>query len=464
MSSKKIMVLLPDGGGLRNFVYSSFKNLGDELGFEPIYWNASNFPIKERLGFEEIKIKNGKVTRLTPLFLRAKKHIELNLWKKKFNDMIYDKYKFPLSFEGLNNSLKSLFVIFLIQFYASDKGLVRLRKKIDKQERKNPNYKICKRQLLENKPQIVFCSNQRNSQAISIILASRDLGIKTVCFIQSWDNVPKAMIVYEADYYMVWSDLMKNELLKYYPLIAEHQVFVTGTPQFETHFDESLALSRETFFKEHSLDMARKYVCYSGDDLTTSPLDQYYLEDLINVIRSLNLEGENLGIIYRKCPSDSSDRYNLVLEQNKDIVQVINPLWEKIGGVGDFMPFPEDAQLLYNICEHSEMVVNICSTTIFDFAMHNKPCIYLNYEQPQLKKGIRDIGQNYDYVHFRSMPSSEAAVFCTNKKILKEQVKKVISNKVSNVAECKTWFTIVAGKEPALASEKMWKVFNQLLS
>lgn len=463
MSSKKIMILLPDGGGLRNFVYSSFKNIGDEFGFESIYWNASNFPIKEKIGFEEIKIQSGKISFLTPLFLKARKHIELNLWKKKFNDRIYDKYKFPLNYKGLNNLLKSLFINLLIPFYTSDKRLVLLLKKIEKQERKNPRYEICKSQLLKSNPKIVFCSNQRNSEAISIILAARDLGIKTVCFIQSWDNVPKAMIVYEADYYMVWSDLMKNELLKYYPSIAENQVFVTGTPQFEPHFDESLALPREAFFEEHNLDITKKYICYSGDDFTTSPLDQYYLEDLINAVRSLNLEGENLGIIYRKCPFDSSDRYNLVLEQNKDIVHIIDPLWEKIDGTGDLLPLAEDAQLLYNICEHSEIVVNICSTTIFDFVLHNKPCIYLNYEQPQLKKGIRDIGQNYDYVHFRSMPSKDAAIFCTDKKELKEQVKKVVSKKVSNVPECKTWFTKVAGEEPAFSTKKMWEIFNQLL-
>ncbi|WP_026727801.1 hypothetical protein [Flavobacterium denitrificans] len=463
MSSKKIMVLFPDGGGLRNFAYSSFKGIGDELGFEIIYWNASNFPIHENLGFKELKIKNGKVRPLTPLFLRAKKHIELNLWKKEFNDSVYDKYKFPFSFYGVKKTLISLFILLLIQLYASRKGLARLIKKINNQERKNSRYEFCKKQLLENKPQIVFCSNQRNSQAISAILAARDLGIKTVCFIQSWDNVPKAMNVYEADYYIVWSNLMKKELLQYYPLINETQVFVTGTPQFESNFNESLALCRTTFFHEHNLDANKKYICYSGDDFTTSPLDQFYLEDLCKAVRELNMQGENLGIIYRRCPFDSSDRYDFVLDQNKDIVQAIDPLWKKIHGVGDLMPLREDAQMWYNICEHSEMVVNICSTTIFDFVTHNKPCIYLNYEQPQLKKGIRDIGQNYDYVHFRSMPSKEAAVFCTSKEQLKGQLKKVLYGEVSNVGECKRWFNIVAGKEPEIASEKIWEVFNQLI-
>jgi hypothetical protein len=38
------------------------------------------------------------------------------------------------------------------------------------------------------------------------------------------------------------------------------------------------------------------------------PLDQYYLEDLAIVVRNLNAKGENLGIIYRKCPVDTTTR------------------------------------------------------------------------------------------------------------------------------------------------------------
>jgi hypothetical protein len=40
----------------------------------------------------------------------------------------------------------------------------------------------------------------------------------------------------------------------------------------------SLLQSREELFDEHDLDIDKKYICYSGDDETTS-IDQYYLED-----------------------------------------------------------------------------------------------------------------------------------------------------------------------------------------
>ena len=85
--------------------------------------------------------------------------------------------------------------------------------------------------------------------------------------------------------------------------LKKHQVFVTGSPQFEFHFDETLEDTREDFFKVYGLDVQTKYICFSGDDETTSPLDQFYLEDLAKVVRNLNSKGEKLGIIYRKCPS-----------------------------------------------------------------------------------------------------------------------------------------------------------------
>ena len=47
--------------------------------------------------------------------------------------------------------------------------------------------------------------------------------------------------------------------MKYYPYINESQVFVTGTPQFEMHYDEKLLQPRETFFRRYNLDINKKY-------------------------------------------------------------------------------------------------------------------------------------------------------------------------------------------------------------
>ena len=462
---KKVFVFFPDGVGLRNFAFTNFKTIGEQMGFDITYWNNTVFSLKDNLGFNEVKIENHATHKLLPIYTRARKRAELNVSRDKFNDSVYPTYKFPFNYKGLKNTFKSLYTKYLIGIYSSEKGIVKLRKKINALERSTSKYNYCKAQLETHQPDLIFCTTQRSTQSISALLAAKDLGIPTVAFVYSWDNVPKAMQVVETDFYFVWSEHMKNEVLQYYPFVKENQVVVTGTPQFEPHYNRALFKTRAQFFKENNLDVNKKYICYSGDDETTSPLDQYYLEDLANAVRNLNKQGENLGIIYRKCPVDFTTRYEAVIKANRDIIEVIDPIWKQVGDQwNQVLPAKEDFEMLINICEHSEFVTNVCSSTVFDFVVHNKSCIYYNYEQPQLKKGVRDIGQNYKYVHFRSMPSKHAAVFCTDKKQLEGIVKKILYDKLSNVKEGLKWYEIIAGKHPTEASKQIWKTIDNILN
>lgn len=460
---KKVFIFLPDGVGLRNFALSNFKNIGDTHNVDITYWNNTEFSLKEEFDFNEVFIKNQKMHYLTPIYSRVRKRIELNAWQKKFNDSVYCTYKFPLNFNGVKNIFKSLLIKILIALHSNPAGVERVRRRIKYLERKSPKYKYCKKQLEIHQPDIVFCTNQRATQAISALLAATDLNIPTVTFIYSWDNVPKAMKVVETDYYFVWSNHMKKELLFYYGYINESQVFVTGTPQFEPHYNESLLQSREAFFEKYKLDLEKKYICFSGDDITTSPLDQYYLEDLVNAVRALNSEGYNLGVIYRKCPVDFTDRYDKVLRENNDIIVSLPPLWNQTGDMwNQVMPTKADFAMLVNVSHHCELVANVCSSTVFDFIIHNRPCLYFNYEQPQLKKGIRDIGQNYKYVHFRSMPSKDAVAWAYSKKEVKKAVHKLLEDNVKTVLLAKDWYTIIVGKNPTKASQNIWNAIEKL--
>ncbi|NJW55474.1 UDP-glycosyltransferase, partial [Salinimicrobium sp. CDJ15-91] len=109
------------------------------------------------------------------------------------------------------------------------------------------------------------------------------------------------------------------------------QVSVTGSPQFEPHFDPGLQNSRCEFFREHNLDPQKKYICFSGDDVTTSPDDPQYLNDVAEAIQELNTNGHKLGIIFRRSPVDFSGRYDKVLRQYQNLIVPITPKWEKTG-------------------------------------------------------------------------------------------------------------------------------------
>ncbi|MBW4360377.1 UDP-glycosyltransferase [Flavobacterium taihuense] len=461
---KNIFIFLPDGVGLRNFAFTDFKNIGEKRGYAITYWNNTPFSIAEKIGFKEVKIENTSLHPLTTIYTRARKRMELNFFDKKFKETVYNTYNFPQSYQGIKNAAKSLMVDVFTTFGSNEKGITCVREKIKKLERTTTKYQDCKKQLEAHKPDFVFCTNQRPTQALAPVLAAQDLGIPTATFIFSWDNLPKATTLVETDYYFVWSEHMKEEVLLYCPYVNENQVFVTGTPQFESHFDKSLLLSKEAFFETYQLENNKKYICFSGDDIVTSPLDQYYLEDLALSVRDLNKKGYSLGIIYRKCPVDFTDRYEAILKKYQDVIVSIDPLWSPVGkSWNEIMPTKEDFALQSNICEHTEFVANIASSMVFDFVAHNKSCLFFDYEQPQLKKGIRDIGQNYNYIHFRSMPSKEAALWIRKKSDLTLTIKDILDGKSSSVVDGKKWFDKIVGMNPTKASVEIWDTIDFIL-
>jgi hypothetical protein len=464
MTNNKVLILLPDGIGLRNFAYTDFYRQGKENGFDIVFWNNTPFDLTE-LGFEQIRISGAKNHPLTDMLKNARISIELSRSTKKENDTVYDSYRFPLSYRNVKTAMKSLIVRWFSFRYNSDKGLKKLSRRIAELERKTPYYRDCLETLKREKPAFVFCTNQRITLAISPILAAKELGIPTATFIFSWDNLPKATKVIETDYYFVWSEHMKSELRFYYPDIRENQVFVTGTPQFELHFDHKLILPKEDFYSEYGLDPEKKYICFSGDDFVTSPHDQHYLADVANAVRELNERGQNLGIIFRRCPVDFSSRYDDVLEKNQDIIRVISPKWGKLGqGWNTVLPTKDDNALLANTVRHTELVVNLGSSMVFDYAAQGKPCAFLNYDVTDPEISARPIEKIYKFVHFRTMPDRKAVFWLNKPEEISAKLGQMITGSPETVGQARKWFEKITLHPPQAASARIWKSIQEIIS
>ncbi|MBZ9632342.1 UDP-glycosyltransferase [Salegentibacter sp. LM13S] len=462
MHPKKIFILLPDGVGLRNFAFTSFVEIGKELGWEVIFWNHTPFDLNN-LGYKEIKL-NGNARPKTDLLKRAKIISELDYWTQKFSDPVYQDYKFPASKKNLKARIKNFIVDQLISRTKGEAGLQRLITQMKASERKGEFHEDCKAILKKEKPDFLFCTNQRPVNAIAPLTAAQDLGIPTASFIFSWDNLPKATMVVETDYYFVWSEHMKEQLLSYYPHIKLKQVVVTGSPQFEPHYDLILRQSRETFFKEHGLNLSKKYICFSGDDITTSPDDPQYLNDLAEAVEKLNFQRHRLGIIFRRCPVDFSDRYDKVLEKYKDLIVPIAPKWEKTGEQWNtVLPTKEDLSLQINTILYSEMVVNVGSSMVFDFAIFGKPCLYLNYEVRNKTQGDWSPEKVYKFVHFRSMPTGEEVYWLNSKDEIPTKLEEALKNPNEKTKKALDWFKKINIDPADKASKRIWEKLEKIL-
>ena len=454
---------MPDGLGLRNFGYTDFNKKSVDKNFDIIFWNTTQFNLTD-LGYNEIKIDNTKLHPLTDIYKKAKVHVEFNLNIKKTKDKVYNSYRFPFSYHTITSAIKSVLVRSIILTHSTNSGWLRIRRIIKEKERKTLYYNQCLETLKKEKPELVFCTNQRHIKTVAPILAAKDLNIPTATFIFSWDNLPKATMVVETDYYIVWSDFMKDELLFYYPYIKEEQVFVTGSPQFELHFDKNILFSREEFFKRYGLDTSKKYICFSGNDETSSPDDPKYLEDIAKAVRNLNLQGSNIGIIFRKSPVDFSGRFDWILNSYAEEVVFIDPLWKALSTSWDsILPTTEDNILFSNLVEYSELLITIGSSTIFDFISHDKPTAYLKYNQKDQLDKKWNIYKCYEFVHFRSMPNQEVVFWFNDPEKMATDILNALSNNRNTLQQAKKWFEIINQHPPENASERIWDAIEKII-
>jgi len=462
LKTKKIFILLPDGVGLRNFAFTSFVKIGEQMGWEVVFWNQTSFDLTE-LGYNELKLL-GKPRAFTDLIKRAKISAELDYFEEKFNDKVYQTYKFPSSNKGIKSKIKNAIVTQLTKTYRGEKGLQKLREKLRISERKSPFYQDCREILEREKPDFIFCTNQRPVNAIAPLTAAQDLGIPTSTFIFSWDNLPKATMIVEPDFYFVWSEYMKEELLNYYPFINSDNILISGSPQFEPHFDQSLRISREEFYKENGLDLSREYICFSGDDKTTCPDDAHYLQDVAEAIDSLNKNRETkLGILFRRCPVDFSERYDKVLEKHKDLIVPVAPKWEQIGGNwNSVLPTQEDLELQINTILHTKAVVNLASSMVFDYAILNKPCLYLIYNVANKVDENWSPQKVYDFVHFRSMPTGKEVLWLRSKEEIGVKLESALDNAEKTVAAANDWFEKINLSPAEKASERIWEDIGKI--
>jgi hypothetical protein len=276
-----------------------------------------------------------------------------------------------------------------------------------------PVVEAYRRYFAQSRPSVLFCSHQRPPVVLPPVLAARSLGIPTATFIFSWDNITsKGRIAAPFDYYLVWSDHMRGELLRYYPDVSEDRVRVVGTPQFDPYADESLRWSREEFCRRVGADPARPIICYSGGDAETCPEDPAHVAILLDLIRAGHIRG-NPQVLLRPTPVDAGERYAQVRRDHPELI-FAPPAWSHAIG-GDWarvMPLPGDVQFLANLTRHADLNINVASTMTLDFAIHDKPIVNIAFDvsdPPPRRARMWD--SYYQFEHYRPVVQFGAARF-----------------------------------------------------
>jgi hypothetical protein len=107
-----------------------------------------------------------------------------------------------------------------------------------------------------------------------------------------------------------------------------------------------------------------------------------------------------------------------------------------------------------------ELVINVGSSMVFDYAAQNKPCAYLNYNTEKKKDAKWSIEKIYKYIHFQSMPDKNAVLWINSKNEIADLILEGLLG--VNMEDTLDWYTKICGVKPESSSNKIWNAIKEL--
>lgn len=254
------------------------------------------------------------------------------------------------------------------------------------------------------RPTLVFNGSHIHSAiATPAVQAAQWLGIPTATFIFSWDNLTsQGRITLPYDYFLVWNNTLKRQLLEMYRWIKPENVFVTGSPQFDFHFRPTFYKSRQEFCSEIGADVDRPLILYSTGMANHMPGEPQIVESIADLLLEYP-EKQRPQMLVRVYAKDLTGRFDELKERRKDII------FQKVEWNASWLtPRSEDSYGFVNALRHCALGINIASTISLELCMFDKPVINVGFDAPgsnnlELKNALF-----YSYEHYRPVVESGA--------------------------------------------------------
>lgn len=281
----------------------------------------------------------------------------------------------------------------------------------------------------KRRPALVFNGSHVHCRvAIQAVQAAQWLGIPTATFVFSWDNLTsQGRIMLPYNFFLVWSEDMRAQLLELYPQIPPANVFVTGTPQFDFHFDPQYFWTREEFCRRLGLDPERPFFIYTTGMPNYMPEEMRVVEGIADLLGGM----EDLGrpqLLVRVYPKDRTTRFDELRRRRNDIV--FSPVnWEQVW----LTPKPDDVEMYTNTLRHCAAGINISSTVSLELCMFDKPVLNVGYNPPGADISPVSFASYYKFDHYREVvesgavtvvPSQEEMAACLRRALLEPEYRR----------------------------------------
>lgn len=469
MKNKKstLGLVIVDGVGFRNFILSSFLEEA-QLRFNKIVI-FSGLPASVYGNFE---LRNCVIEELddfrepgkTWFFRKLKENAHLQN-NKKDNFGIQDNLKTTYSLSKSRRGKLTRLIFKWGKYFHSENWITKYYGLQQQTFKNHPGTKKYRALIKKYEPEILFFTHQRPPYIAPLIFAAETEKIKTCSFIFSWDNLAsKGRMAGDFDHYFVWSDLMKSELLEFYRKIGKNQIEVVGTPQFEPYVMDRYRSEREFFLQKFNLDPAKKTICFSCGDASTSKNDPLYIKTIATAIFQDKL-AEKVNFLVRTSPAEEPKRFE-DLKEEFPFIKWNYPKWELAREDhseiwSQRVPTIEDIKDLRMILEFSDLGINMCSTMSLDFMVFDKPVINPVFGNEE--NGLYDDQRFLKYAHYERVVKSKAVFIAKNEKELVREINEGLDHPENRKDERQQLFSLQVGKPLEGTGKRIAETLKELV-
>jgi hypothetical protein len=412
---RKLALVITDGVGFRNFILSDFLKYAEDIFDEVVILSCLPKEVyKAYTNIRVIELDVFEETFKTWFFRKAKEIAHLRLHQKG-NLGIQDNLKTNHSKLKTTRGYATRFIYKLTSLFHSESTIQKFQQL---QNNTFANHSITKAytSILEQQQfSLLFFTHQRPPYIAPLVYAAKRRALKTAAFIFSWDNLAsKGRMASNFDYYLVWSEVMKQDLLQFYSSINKEQISIVGTPQFVPYVMSEFQVSKQEFVSEFNLDASLKTICFSCGDISTSKNDELYIETIANAILDQTIQPINF--IVRTSPVEDSIRFHSLIEKFP-FIKWNFPKWEQTRqnhqeSWSQRIPTRDDVKQLRALLEYSDLNINMLSTMSLDFMLFDKPVI--NPVFGNKTNGLYDDQRFLGYAHIQYLVNSQSSKIVYN--------------------------------------------------
>lgn len=261
------------------------------------------------------------------------------------------------------------------------------------------------------RPDLVWQTHPLALEELPLGVAAKKRGIPLIGMIHSWDNItaksgirvvtsnrPGRMIPVRYNHMIVWNNIQKEELIRYYGY-QETEISVVGVPQFDLYLTHRFS-ERAHFFNRIGADPSKKLILFACGSPFLLPKQDEVLQILIRMIDSGELD-TSAQVLIRAHPATKMDFLRKLTQEHAGIfLQFPSPAYAASRFQSGWQTDHGDREELAESLHHCDLLINVASTMSLDAAALNRPTICIGFDGYQNNTYYHSVLKHYDFTHY----------------------------------------------------------------